>query len=188
MANVLNKFSRLYIFNIAELISEDPIIIRKIVFRPQADTNTAVLHTCDTSATPDCDAILAGATIADTYTLTAASGTPFSGAATGDWLHITDCNTAADDGWYFIKTYSSTTEIVVEHGINPLTDGSGTVNMRIRTYSPENAMMFVADDAVAGTANVIKHEIDWGDRGRWFANLSLYSISSTTCKLDIYVA
>jgi len=188
MANVLNKFSRLYIFNIAELISEGPIIIRKIVFRPQADTNTAVLHTCDTSAPPDCDAILAGATVGSTSIITAAGGTPFNGAATGDWLHITDCNTVADDGWYFINAWGSNTQVTVEKGINELTDGSGVVNMRIRTYSPENAMMFVADDAVAGTANVIKHEIDWGDRGRWFANLSLYSISSTTCKLDIYVA
>ena len=188
MANVLNKFSRLYTFNIAELISEGPITIRKMVFRPQADTNTAVVQTCDTSATPDCDAELLGASIASTSQITAASGTPFSGAAQGDLLQITDCNTASDNGWYYIHTYTSTTVIVVEKGINALTDGSGTVNMRIKIWSPENAMQFVADDTVVGTANVIKHEIDWGDRGRWFANLSLYSISSTTCALDIYVA
>lgn len=188
MTNVLNKFSRLYIFNVAELISEGPIIIRKIVFRPQADTHTAVLQTCDTSVAPDCDAELLGATVASTSVITAAGGTPFNGAATGDWLHITDCNTAGDDGWYFIKSWGSNTAVTVEKGLNALTDGSGTVNMRIKTYSPENAMQFVADDAVFGTANVIKHEIDWGDRGRWFANLSMYSISSVTCALDIYVA
>jgi len=186
MANVLNKFSRLYTFNIAELISTDPIVVRKVVFRPEAETNTAVLHTCDTSAAADCDAVLAGCTVSNTATITAASGTPFDGAAAGDWLEITDCDNSSDNGWYYIKTYTSTTVIIVENGINALTNG--TVTMRIKTYSPEVAMNFVADDAIAGTNNVIKHELDWGDRGRWFANLSLYSISSTTCALDIYVA
>ena len=187
MANVLNKFSRLYTFNIAELVSTEPITVRKIVFRPEQETHTAVLDTCDLSATPDCDAELLLASVASTSQITAASGTPFNGAAVGDWLQITDCNTAADDGWYLIKTYTSTTVIVVEKGINALTDGSGTVNMRIKIWSPEHAMNFVAEDTGV-TVNQVKHELDWGDRGRIFSNLSLYSISSTTCALDIYIA
>lgn len=187
MANVLNKFGRYYTFDVADLISTVPITIRKVVYRPAGETNTAVLHTCDTSATPDCDAELLGATVASTSQITAASGTPFNGAAQGDWLQITDCNTSADDGWYYIKTYTSTTVIVVEKGINALTDGSGTVNMHIKIWSPEPVMNLLAQDMGVTVNNVI-HELDWGDKGRTFSNLSLYSISSADDSVDIYVA
>lgn len=185
MANYFYKQARLNVFNVADIVSAAPICIRKIRFRPAGETNTAVLQTCDVGATPDCDAVLVDATVASTSQITAASGTPFDGAAQGDWLHITGCNTVGDDGWYYIHTYTSTTVIVVEKGVNALTDGSGTVDMNIKIYSPEDAMLFVADDSGV-TVNTIVDEIDWGDKGRWFRNLSLDSISSTSCYLDIY--
>jgi len=183
MANVNNKHSKLMTLITADLVSTTPIHVRKVRFRPTGETQTAVLQTCDLGASADCDAFLTGATVASTSQITAASGTPFSGAAQGDWLHITDCNTAADDGWYYIKTYTSTTVIVVEKGINALTDGSGTVNMHIQIYSPADAMLFVADDSGV-TVNTITDELDWGDKGRWFNNLALYSISAGV--VDLY--
>lgn len=186
MANYFYNQSRLNIFNIADLVSMSPIKIRKVRFRPAGETNTAVLQTCDVNATPDCSEKLLLATVASTSVITAASGTPFDGAATGDWLHITNCSTATDNGWYFIKTYSTTTSITVENGVNALTDGSGDVTMNIEIFSPENAMMFVADDISTLGDNVVKDVIDWGDKGRWFPNLSMFSISSTSCYLDIY--
>jgi hypothetical protein len=188
MANVLNKFSRMYTYNIAELVSEAPITVRKAIFRPARETQTAILQTCDLSATPDCDAILVNVTVASTSAITDDdSGDPFDGAAVGDWLEITDCTTTADNGWYLIKTYTDTNGVAVEDGINALTDGS-SITMHIRVFSPEDAMMFVADDASTAANNSMKHELDWGDRGRIFSNLSMKSISSTTCALDIYIA
>ena len=166
MANVLNEFSRLYTFNIADIIKSGPITVSKIVFRPEAETNTAVLHTCDLSATPDCDAGIAAADITSTATITdSGSGGPFDGAAAGDWLYISDCDTVADDGWYYIKTYTNTNVIVVENGTNPLTNATA-ISMHIKVYSPEEAMLFVAEDSGV-TVNQEKDELDWGNRGRF---------------------
>ena len=188
MANVLNKFSRMYTYNIAELVSEEPITVRKVIFRPARETQTAVLQTCDLSATAACDAILTNVTVASTSTITDDdAGDPFDGAAVGDWIEITDCTTATDDGWYLIKTYTDENGIAVEDGINALTDGS-SITMHIKVYTSEDAMMFVSDDVTTTVNNTMKHELDWGDRGRIFSNLSMKSISSTTCKLDIYIA
>ena len=189
MANALNKFSRMYTFNIAELVSMGPITVRKAIFRPAREAQTAVLQTCDLSAAAVCDAILTNVKVENTSEITDLdSGGPFNGAAVGDWLEITDCSNADDDGWYLISAVADTHGITVEDGINALTDGTDSIVMHIKVYSSEDAMMFVSDDVTTTVNNTMKHELDWGDRGRIFSNLSMKSISSTTCGLDIYIA
>ena len=84
MANVFNKQSRLNTFTVADLMTVVSTKIRKVVFRPAAETQTAVLQVCDLNVSPDCDASFTGATVASTSIITAASGTPFSRAAVGE--------------------------------------------------------------------------------------------------------
>ena len=109
--------------------------------------------------------------------------------AANDWVNITECSVAANDGWWYLETASSANAFNIEHtsvikGSTHAFTAGGTKSARIRIYTPVECAMIVADTD-GGSGTPIHHPIvDFGDRGRWFTNLSFQT--ANTLEVHLY--
>ena len=122
MANTYNKLGKLW-----ELTTDDILIpprrggtrIRKIFFQANSEADLVNFEVLNLNTAAVLDVTLTNIDITGTNTITDAdSGGVLLGTAAGQWVNITDSSTAANNGWWYLKTDSSSDAQVVEIGAN----------------------------------------------------------------------
>ena len=150
MANDYNNDARFWILDTSDILHSPDrggLWIRKIKLIVATEAQSATFYMIPSvDSTTDHDDFFTNIAITSTATVTdSATGNVWDSTAVGDWMYITDCSTAANDGWWRIKTDTSASIQVVENGVNiggahALTNGTG-LSARIRTYSPQECMV-----------------------------------------------
>jgi len=191
MANSIETKSKLWILNTSELISAAPICIHKVQMIVNATSDVGTFYSLFGSTATDHDNYFTNLTFnANTYTiLDAATGNKWTNIAANDWVHITECSIAANDGWWYLKTDGGDSTFDIEHttlvrGVARVLTAGTSATARIRTYTPEICMKVIADNI-----STLSHPVplDWGDKGRWFENLSYLQGSSDTHEIYLYI-
>lgn len=193
MANVYNKLGKLW-----ELDTDDILVppsrggtrIRKIFLQASAETDGVQFETLNLNTAAVLDVTLTNITVSTNNTITDAdSGGVLLGTAAGQWLNITDCSTAANNGWWYLKTDTSANIQVVEIGANIdaathiLTDGTG-MSARLRFYGAETCM-YIVNDTIGGASSLHHPTLDWGPKGRFFPSLSMTGFAGALCSVYI---
>lgn len=193
MANVYNKFGKLW-----ELNTDDILIpprrggtrIRKIFLQASAETDGASFEVLNLNTAAVLDVTLTNIDVTTTNTITDAdSGGVLLGTAAGQWLNITDCSTAANNGWWYLKADTDANNQVVEIGANidgaahALTDGEDMV-ARLRFYGAETCM-YIVNDTIGGSSSLHHPTLDWGPKGRFFPSLSMTGFAGALCNVYI---
>ena len=193
MANTYNKFGKLW-----ELTTDDILIpprrggthIRKIFLQASAETDGVSFETLNLNTAAVLDLTLTNVAFSSTNTITdTAGGADFIGTAAGQWLNITECTTAANNGWWYLKTDTSTDVQVVEVGANidgathTLTTAS-TQSARFRFYAAETCM-YLVNDTIGGSSSLHHPTLDWGPKGRFFPSLSMTGFAGALCNVYI---
>ena len=190
MANIYNE--KLWILSINDIVNSPargPVCIWKARIVVAAEGQSATLKLVPSvDSTTDHDDTFTNLKFATTYIEDTAAGGIWDATAAGDWIYITDCSTAANNGWWYIKTDDSTDKQTIENGAN--IDGAHSftavtgASARVRTYSPEVCMV-LQPDTIGGTASLGHYEEDWGDKGKWFTSLSVHLTTSDIVYLYI---
>ena len=179
MANDYNNDARFWVLDTSDILHSPDrggLWIRKVklIVATEAQSATFYMIPSVDSAT-DHDDYFTNIDITSTSTVTDAdTGNVWDSTAVGDWMYITESSTAANDGWWRIKTDTSASIQVVENsvdigGAHALTNVED-MSARVRTYSPQECMILQGNTS-DGTS--LHHpELDWGNMGRWFPNLS----------------
>lgn len=191
MANAIDNGTKLHILDTSDIVYPNrPICVRTVQMVATAAADVAQFYTLVAGTTADHDNYFSNLTITDTYTITdAAAGDKWTGIAANDWVHITECSTAANNGWWYLQTDNGNSTFDIEHTsvikgtTHALTNGT-TISARIRTYTPTKCATIIADTD-GGSGTPIHHPIvDFGDRGRWFTNLSFQT--ADTLNINLY--
>lgn len=193
MANTYNKFGKLW-----ELDTDDILIppsrggtrIRKVFLQADSEADVVSFETLNLNTAAVLDVTLTNITVSGTNTITDAdSGGVLLGTAAGQWLNITESTTAANNGWWYLKTDSSADAQVVEIGANidgaahALTDASSQ-SARLRFYGAETCMHIV-NDTIGGASSIHHPTLDFGPKGRFFPSLSMTGFTGALC--DVYI-
>ncbi|KKL78572.1 hypothetical protein LCGC14_2023500 [marine sediment metagenome] len=193
MANVYNKLGKLW-----ELTTDDILIfprrgvtrIRKIFCQMDSEADIVQFETINFNTAAVHDLTLTNLTFSGTNTITDADGgSVMSSTAAGQWINITDCTTAANNGWWYLKTDTDANNQIVEIGANidaaahALTNGT-TQTARLRFYGAETCMAIV-NDTLGGSSSVHHPTLDWETRGRFFPSLSMTGFTGATCYVYI---
>jgi len=189
MANAIYTGTKFHILTTSDIVFTTPMCISKLQMKATVAADEAHFYTLVAGTSADHDNYFTNLTFdADTVT-DAATGDKWTGIAANDWVHITECSVAANNGWWYLKTDggNSTFDIektsVIKGSTHQFTAGS-TKSARIRTYTPVECAMIVADTD-GGSGTPIHHPIvDFGDRGRWFTNLSFQT--ADTLEVHLY--
>lgn len=186
MPNSINTMTKLWKMDVSDIASATPICIRKIQMLATAKADIAYFYSLPGSTTADSDNHFTNITFeSDNTTITdAGSTTKWGSAAVNDWVHISECSDVTNNGWYLLSATSSSNQFDVEKGVNPLNAG-GSATARIAIYTPTECMMLVGDTP-DGTA-FLHPTLDWGDKGRWFENLSFKEGTSDNITMYIYI-
>ncbi len=193
MANVYNKLGKLW-----ELTTDDVLIfprtggtrIRKIFCKMNSEADLVNFEVLNLNTAAVLDVTLTNIAFSGTNTITDSdAGGVLLGTAAGQWINITDCTTAANNGWWYLKTDSSANAQVVEIGANinasthVLTNAS-TQTARLRFYGAETCMAIV-NDTIGGSSSVHHPTLDWEPKGRFFPSLSMTGFTGATCYVYI---
>jgi len=184
MANTFNE--RFWILDTDDILKTSAVCVRRIFLQNNADGDGVSFFQLPkgVNATADNDDRLTNITFSGNNTITDADGgSPWTSAAAGDWMYITEHSD--NNGWWHITTATDANNQIVANGDNidgthAFTDGS-TQTARVRTYSPEQCEILVADilDSV-GTSARMRPSIDYGPRGRWFqSGLQMHALSAS---------
>jgi len=182
--------SKLWILDTTDLISATPICIRKIQMIATAAADVGTFYSLAGSVAADHDNYFTNLNFdSNTYTITdAATGNKWTNIAANDWVHITDCEIVANNGWWYLEADGGNSTFDVEYtsviggSTHALTAGDGKY-ARIRTYTPEICMKIIGDNVTT----LVHPTLDWGDKGRWFDNLSYLEGSSDTHEIYLYI-
>ncbi len=180
MANTYNKLGKLW-----ELTTDDILIpprrggtrIRKIFCQMNSEADIVQFETINLNTAAVLDVSLTNIDITTTNTIA------------GQWLNITDCSIAANNGWWYLKTDTSPNAQVVEIGANidgaahALTDGED-IAARLRFYGAETCMAIV-NDTLGGSSSIHHPTLDWEPKGRFFPSLSMTGFTGATCYVYI---
>lgn len=182
MANIYND--KLWILSITDIVNSPargPVCIWKARSVVASEGRVATLKLIPSvDSTTDHDNIFTNLTFAVDRITDAAGDGKWDSTATGDWMYISECSTAANNGWWLIDTDSSDDIQILENDKN--IDGTHTLTVatsataRVRTYSPEICMVLQPDTIGAGSS-LAHYEEDWGDKGKWFVSLSVHLTS-----------
>jgi len=193
MANTYNKHGKTWELATDDILQSPDhsgVWIRKIFFQMNSEADGVYFKTINLETAAIHDNTLTNLAFSGGHTITDSStGNVWSGTNPGDWIRITGCSTAANDGWWYLKTDSSDSIQVVENGDNidgthGLTTASGAT-ARIRVYTPETSM-YVVNDTIGGSSSIHMPTIDWGPRGRFFHTLSMQAFSGALAV--VYIA
>ena len=192
MANIYNE--KLWILSINDIVNSPargPVCIWKARIVVAGEGQSATLKLIPSvDSTTDHDNTFTNLAFADTNKITDGDGgTIWDSTAAGDWMYITECSTAANNGWWYIKTDTDDDNQVVEIGDNidgahKFTNVTDSATARVRTYSPEVCMV-LQPDTIGGTSSFAHYEEDWGDKGKWFTSLSVHLTTSDLVYLYI---
>ena len=191
MANAIDNGTKLHILDTSDIVYPDrSICVRMVQMTATAKADAAQFYTLVAGTTADHDNYFSNLTITNTYTITdAATGDKWTGIAANDWVHITECSIAANNGWWYLQTDNGNSTFDIDHTsvikgtTHALTNGT-TMSARIRTYTPVECMAIVADSAQAAAASIHHPVLDFGDKGRWFHNLSF--VTANTLEIHLY--
>ena len=193
MANTYNKLGKLW-----ELTTDDILIpprrggtrIRKIFCQMNSEADIVQFETINLNTAAVLDVSLTNIDITTTNTITDADGGGvLLNTIAGQWLNITDCSIAANNGWWYLKTDTSPNAQVVEIGANidgaahALTDGED-IAARLRFYGAETCMAIV-NDTLGGSSSIHHPTLDWEPKGRFFPSLSMTGFTGATCYVYI---
>jgi len=193
MANTYNKLGKLWELNVDDILippSRGGTRIRKIFLQANSEADLVNFETLNLNTAAVLDVTLTNIAFSGTHTITDTdSGGIFVDTAAGQWLNITDCTTAANNGWWYLKTDSSTDAQVVEVGANidgathTLTTAS-TQTARFRFYGAETCMHLI-NDTIGGSSSIHHPTLDFGPKGRFFPSLSMTGFTGALC--DVYI-
>lgn len=182
MANVLDQ--RIMVIASEGIISPKPIWIRKVIFRPQTAGHAATFTFWDENETATSEKIGQSVTVtASTRTFASSTNFPqstinpdqiikFSYSATGENLYTLQIATNADN--------NTITADVLESYHGTITDDTTEI-YSWKVWTPKIAFTFVAP------ATELRYvTLDFGDKGYFFPNLAMHTLSGTSSAL-IYV-
>ena len=181
MANVYNHEGRLWELNTDDILvppEKGGVVVRKIWCQMDSEADSVAFEIWNPRTAAVLDLSLSNVDITTSNTITDAdTGGLIAGTTAGNWLHITDCTVAANNGWWRLKTDSSNDVQVVEIGANyrtsanVLTDGED-IKMRLRFYEPDTCI-FIVNNTIGGSSSLHHPTLDFGPNGRWFSSLSM---------------
>ena len=193
MANTYNKFGKLWELNTDDILippSRGGTRIRKIFFQANSEADVVGFEVLNLNTAAVLDLTLTNLDVTTTNTITDAdSGGVIVGTAAGQWLNITESTTAANNGWWYLKTDTDADNQIVEIGAN--IDGSAhaltdveDMQARLRFYGAETCMA-VVNDTIGGSSSVHMPTLDWEPKGRFFPSLSMTGFTGATCYVYI---
>lgn len=191
MANAIYTGTKFHILTTSDIVFTTPMCVSKLQMRATAAADEAHFYTLVAGTAADHDNHLTNLTFdANTYTITDAdTGDNWTDIAANDWVHITECSIAANNGWWYLKADGGNSTFDIDHtsvvkGTTRVLTAGTSASARIRTYTPTECAMIVADTD-GGSGTPIHHPIvDFGERGRWFTNLSFQT--ADTLEVHLY--
>ena len=190
MANAIDNGSKLHVLDTSDIIYPDrPICVRMFQMVASAAADVVQFYTLVAGTTADHDNYFSNLTFTTDAVTDAATGDKWTGIAANDWVHITECSIAANNGWWYLQTDGGNSTFTIEHtsvikGTTHVLTAGTTASARIRTYTPTKCATVIADTD-GGSGTPIHHPVlDFGDKGRWFFNLSF--ATADTLELHIH--
>jgi len=188
MANAVNTSTNLWTLVTGDILTTVPICVRKVQMVTTAAADVVDFYTLpggktatsDTSAHYTFD-------VTSTTTITEVGASSWDAALYNDWVLIESCSVSANNGWYLLSATSANNAFVIENGTNALTDGTAQTGT-ISIYTPVKCMTLTADTypSSTGTSTPLHHpELDWGDKGRWFDNLSFWEATGLDITINL---
>jgi len=179
MTNVKNP-ELCWVIDTEGIISKSVICVRKVIIIPNAAGDKADFMTWDENGTP----VLTGdgitGTITDTDTLTSTAGFETDDISPGDVIKITG-GTGSALNWntFLIDTNANDNTIVVHN--DPLMTNEATKLYNYEAWTPVIAFTILSPGTEA-----VAHEIDFGEKGRWFPNLAMDNLT-TSAVVHLYI-
>ena len=167
MTNVKNP-NLTWVLDTEGIISKSVICLRRAVFRVNNNGDQAHFYTWDENGTP----VLTGdgitGTITNTDTLVSTAGFETDDISPGDVIKITG-GTGSALNWntFLIDTNADDNTIVVHN--DPLMTNEATKLYNYEAWTPVLAFEFMQGETVL--------EYDFGEKGRWFPNLAMDTLS-----------
>jgi len=196
MAN--STYGKVWTLDTIGLITRNPVWVRKAILYANATGDTATMYYWDTSDTiaAGCDSTTdqtVTGTITGTDTLTISGGTLLPSTITdGSIFEITySTGAVANVGKPMVVKTAGNNTVVVIHKI-PAADvwtDEAAKDYTWKTYQNRLAMKFVSatDSGTYQTDPIEPYEIDFGENGFRFPNLTLETLS-TSATISLYLA
>lgn len=173
MSNDLTSTPYLWVLNSPGILSETPVYIKQIYYLPSTQAHTVIFKQWDENST-----VAAGTlngkvgTITLTNTLTSTGNLP-SSIADGHIFEIVASDGDADNiGKHVVETAGNDNAVVI-HGDDWTNEA--TVTYSWATYATTAAMYMIAN---SGNTDAV--QLNFGDKGRRFPNLTLEVIDGGT--------
>jgi hypothetical protein len=170
MANAFN--GKVWILDTIGVIKKGPIVIRKIVLRPNAAADAATLVTWNDSDTAHSSALTATGTITNTNDLTATGLFTSSLVTALDIIDITKSSgSSANVGAFLVGARDGDNQISISP---PTVTNEASIVYAWNIYTPVECMYMKASALAADATGY-----DFGDEGFRFQNLALSALSDS---------
>jgi hypothetical protein len=169
------KSTRTFVLNQVGIISKVPLWLRMAILYPNATADAAVFSSWDENATPvTTEQLVSTATTTDPYIQSAGNFT--SGKVTvGDVIKITYSASGSNNNTYLVTVRDGGNgQVTVASDPAMAADSAKLYSWKIWTPTVEFKLL-----SYNATGVLLPAVLDFGDKGRWFPNLELASLSSS---------
>ncbi len=179
MSNILT--GRKWTLDTVGIISETPLFVKRIIYEPNAAGDVAVFNHWDEGVANCVSSTFYGldftATITSGTTITATTSVLTSTITAGSIFHIVASGGAAANlGRELVTTAGNNTVVVCSQ--------AGWTNEATIKYTANVYNYRLAERILAGASDASPTTIFYGDKGRFFPNLILNSISTSS---EVYI-
>lgn len=172
MSNDLTGTPHLWILDEPGILSETPVVISKIIYIPTTADDDLLFKEWDKNTTVAAGSLSGKAgSMGATDTFTSTTNLPNT-IADGHIFEITSSNGTSDNyGKKLVKTAGDNNDVVIWED-DWTTESNGLV-YSWRTFATVNSIVLKA-----GASDASPIHLPFGDKGRWFPNLTLETIDN----------